>query len=668
MRGFRYALDIAAVVVAAVLCVLSNAAVSACDVPGSLSRVDMARLDQLAGPSGAGRRPIAAFADQDLVFAVFERMSTIVVPPGLTAAFAGSLSSDQITTVLLRRARGPALLPSAAPRILRATGATIVSVGRSDEHYVVSRDGRSYVVVPGPPGLTTGVCIDPETALLPARDAAVLAFDGIGAILDLGGERGVRTATAQVLFTSCCDLDVMRPDDLDLDPRHITDPERFARYLAAERFATADLSVDWTTAARIAHEALMQGRTQEAGQVLARLANDPHAASAVAVAMLADLASLGGRGEVAVFGQTPSSVREARARMSLARGLLAACREDAIETIADRRVEFAEVLPNLRALPADISTSIVLCEGRRLAVAGDPRAALARLRGPDRPAAIEEDPHWLALDAVLLASVGQDELADFRRRKLRALLLENGERIDLRPVERFVSPVALLGDRFVVAYLAGRGGSFGDRRIDVSAMASAISSLPPGILAGHLDHLAAWRSAIEEPALAARLDRMMARRLLGPEGAESAGSPAHAFQLGQTFVAASHLSDLVQDLRLGVAGFAVSAGLDSQARQVLGEFLAAADAGMPNRVGRFEEALDHYLALRRAHGESSLASDPVWQMPTRDPRLRVAIAERRSTFLAGIVRDALIAKPDRSGAEFPEFRLLERVRSLETQP
>jgi hypothetical protein len=640
-------------------------ALAACEEPGTLSRTDIGRLDQLAAPSGAGRRPMAAFADGDLLFAVFEKMSAIVVPPTLSANYAGLLSDDQTTTVLLRRSRGPAFAPSTTPRIRDGNGIKVVPVGRSDEHVVVVREGKAYVILPGTPGVTVGVCADARTALLPARDAAVAVLASGSKIVDLGGERSIESEHTRILFTACCDLGAMRPDDLDIDPRQITDSARFARYLAAERFAAPELATDWTAAGRIAHEVLMQGRTQEAAQVLARLGGLAPAAAAPAVAMLADLASLGGRGDIPIFPPTPSSVRESRARIALARELLAACRDDAVETIAERRVDFAEVIPDLRTLPADIAANLVLCEARRLAVAGDIRGALTRLRAPDRPAAIEDMPLWLALDAFLLARAGQDELASFRRSKLRDLLLENGERADLRPLERFASPVELLGSAVALSYITGRGGSFGDRRIDVSALSAAIAGLPANELAARIDALAAWRGTLTEPALAARVDRAMARRILESDAVIAAGSPTHAYQLATRFTLTPYLGDLAQDLRLARVRFAVSAGLEDESRRALAEFLAAADPADADRVARFEEALDAYLAVRRALDESAIASDPVWDLATRDARLRVAVADRRAAILARIVGDAFAGKPAHDQTEMPEFRLLERLRALD---
>lgn len=672
MKGSRCAPDrralhfVSAIALVFMAGLWTSGTLAACEPPGTLSRTDVARLDQLAAPSGAGRRPIAAFADGDLVFAVFERMSAIVVPPSLSPSYVGLLSAEQTTTVLLRRHRGPAFAPAPVPRVRDGGGIKVVPVGRSDEHVTIVREGRTYVILPGTPGTTAGICIDARTALLPARDAVVAILPTGGRVVDLGGERSVESDDARILFTACCDLEAMRPDDIDIDPRQITDGARFARYLAAERFAAPELATDWTAAGRIAHEVLMQGRTQEAGQVLARLGTEPPAAAAPGVAMLADLASLGGRGEVPVFPPTPSSVRESRARIALARELLGACRDDAVETIAERRVDFAEVIPDLRTLPADIAATLVLCEARRLAVSGEVRGALTRLRATDRPATIEEMPHWLALDAFLLGRAGQEELASFRRRKLRDLLLENGERADLRALERFASPVELLGDAVALSYLAERGGSFGDRRIDVATVSSAIASLPATELAARIDALAAWRGTLTEPALAARIDRAMARRILGPDAVMAAGSPTHAFELAARFARTPQLADLAQELRLARAGFAAAAGLDEQARGALAEFLAAAEPADSDRVARFEGALDAYLNIRRALDEGALASDPVWGIATRDPRLRVAIADRRAAILARIVGDAFSGKPAAGLDELPELRLLERLRALES--
>ena len=643
-------------------------ATAACEAPGALSRVDVARLDQLAGASGAARRPLAAFADGDFVFAVFEKLAAIVVPPALSGAYAGSLPGEKTTTVMLRRSRTQAFAPSATPRIRDAGATRVVPVSRSDEHFILQRNFATYVVLPGTPGVSSGSCIDDRAALLPARDSTVVRLSAGGRVRELEGERSIEAGATRILLTACCDLEAMRPEDIDLDPRQVADPARFARYLAAERFAGEDLSVDWTAAGRIAHEVLMQGRTQEAAQVLARLGAIEAAASAPAVALLADLASLGARAEVPRFPPTPSSVRESRARIALARQLAAACREQALDMVAERRIEFAEVLPDLRVLPADIATALLLCEARVLSLAGETRAALARLRAIDRPARIEDDPQWLVMDAYLLARAGQDELSSFRRRRLRELLLENGEGIDLRPMERFAGPVDLLGDVFTIDYLVVRGGSFGDRRIDVAAMASAIASLPAGEVATRIDNLAAWRGRIAEPALAARIDRAMARRLLAVEGADVAGSPTHAFQVATRFVAAPHLRDIAQDLRLAGAGFAASAGLDAAARDAIAEFLGAAGPADASRIPRFEGALDRYLAVRRALDETALAGDPIWQVEVREPRLRVALAEKRSALLAGLLGDALAADPARAASDIPELRLLERLRAIEAKP
>ncbi len=666
MRGFRCARDAVLGLVAALL--WQGAAIAACEPPGTLSRVDIARLDQIAGASGAARRPLAAFADGDLVYAVFEKLAAIVVPPPLSGAFAGTLAGDQTTTVMLRRSRTQAFAPAVAPRIRDAGVTKVVPVSRSDEHFVLQNGFATYVVLPGTSGVSAGACIDDRAALLASRDSTVVRLVSGGRVRELGGERSIEAGATRLLLTACCDLEAMRPDDIDLDPRQVADAGRFARYLAAERFAGTDLSVDWTAAGRIAHEVLMQGRTQEAAQVLARLGGIEAAAAAPAVAMLADLASLGARVDMPAFPPTPSSVRESRARIGLARNLLSACRDHALDGIADRRVDFAEVLPDLRVLPTDIATAILLCDGRRLALAGDTRAALTRLRATDRPAGIEDNPQWLVLDAFLLARAGQEELSAFRKRRLRELLAENGERIDLRPMERFASPVELLGDEFVASYLAVRGGSFGDRRIDVAAMSSAIASLPPAELAARIDNLASWRRTIVEPALAARIDRAMARRLLGADGVDVAGSPTHAFQVASLFAAAPHLRDVAQEMRLASAGFAASAGLADAARGAIGEFLALGGPEDAARIPRFEQALDRYVAVRRAIDETALASDPVWQFEARDVALRAALAGKRSAVLAGLVGDALAADPSRASGDMPELRLLERLRAIDARP
>jgi hypothetical protein len=157
----------------------------------------------------------------------------------------------------------------------------------------------------------------------------------------------------------------------------------------------------------------------------------------------------------------------------------------------------------------------------------------------------------------------------------------------------------------------------------------------------------------------------MARRILDPDGIAAAGSPTHAYQLATLFTLTPHLGDLAQDLRLARVGFAASAGLEQQSRHALGEFLAAADPADPDRVARFEEALDTYLAVRRALDEPAIASDPVWDLATRDPRLRVAVADRRAAILARIVGDAFAGKPAHAQTEMPEFQLLERLRALD---
>ena len=668
MGASRFARDVVLGLGLVAALLWQGAATAACEPPGTLSRVDVARLDQISGASGAGRRPLAAFADGDLVFAVFEKLAAIVVPPPLSGAYVGTIAGEQTTTVMLRRSRTQAFAPAATPRIRDAGAAKVVPVSRSDEHFVLQNGFATYVVLPGTPGVSAGACIDDRAALLAARDSTVVRLASGGRVRELGGERSIEAGATRLLLTACCDLEAMRPEDIDPDPRQVTDPGRFARYLAAERFAGADLSVDWTAAGRIAHEVLMQGRTQEAAQVLARLGGIEAAAAAPAVAMLADLAGLGARVDMPAFPPTPSSVRESRARIALARKLLSACRGHALDAIADRRVDFAEVLPDLRVLPTDIATAILLCDARRLALAGDTRAALTRLRAPDRPAGIEDNPQWLVLDAFLLARAGQEELSAFRKRRLRELLAENGERIDLRPMERFASPVELLGDIFALAYLAERGGSFGDRRIDVAAMSSAIASLPSAELALRIDRLAAWRGTVPEPALAARVDRAMARRLLAADGVDVAGSPTLAFQVASLFAAAPHLRDMAQEMRLAGAGFAASAGLADAARATIGEFLAAGSQDDAARIPRFEQALDRYLAVRRAIDEASLASDPLWQLEARDVALRAALAEKRSAVLAGLVGDALAADPSRAAGDMPELRLLERLRAIDARP
>jgi hypothetical protein len=119
---------------------------------------------------------------------------------------------------------------------------------------------------------------------------------------------------------------------------------------------------------------------------------------------------------------------------------------------------------------------------------------------------------------------------------------------------------------------AERGGSFGDRRIDVAAMSSAIASLPSAELALRIDRLAAWRGTVPEPALAARVDRAMARRLLAADGVDVAGSPTLAFQVASLFAAAPHLRDMAQEMRLAGAGFAASAGLADAARATMRDY------------------------------------------------------------------------------------------------
>jgi len=154
-----------------------GAATAACEPPGTLSRVDVARLDQISGASGAGRRPLAAFADGDLVFAVFEKLAAIVVPPPLSGAYVGTIAGEQTTTVMLRRSRTQAFAPAATPRIRDAGAAKVVPVSRSDEHFVLQNGFATYVVLPGTPGVSAGACIDDRAALLAARAPAYAQAD-----------------------------------------------------------------------------------------------------------------------------------------------------------------------------------------------------------------------------------------------------------------------------------------------------------------------------------------------------------------------------------------------------------------------------------------------------------------------------------------------------------
>jgi hypothetical protein len=639
----------------------------ACDAAGRLARGDLGHVDTLSGRSGAARQPIAVFADGEILFVVYERLSTIVVPPALASTYVGTLNTATTTTVLLRRQRGGPLVTAQGPQ-LRDNGALkVVGVTRSDDFTLVPRGDDIYLVVPGMAGNLAGGCIDARVALLPARNAAVFRLPATARVRQLGDEIAVDGIGPALLVTACCNFETIRPDDIDLDPRQIVDGERFLRYVAAERFRDPRLDTDWTAAARIAHDVFMQGRSREASQVLARLATIPAAAGAPGIALLADLTGLSG-GVVEPFPPTPSSVRESRARIGLAREILGACRSGDLDAIAGLRLGFGELLPDLRSLPPDTATRLLICEAQRFALLGDPRAALTRLRAPDRPAGIEDTPLWLAMDLWLLERVGQEELAGFRRSRLRALVGENPAGIDLRGMERFAAPGALLGDDFTVEFLLAQRGSFGDARIDAATLTTALRNLPAARLAPLLGRLGSWRAAAEAPALAARIDRVIGRRMIAADDADLAGSPIDAYQLARLLAAAPHLADLGRALELVAAESAATAGLVGEARRELAEFATRAGGADRPLLPRFARAIDRYVSAQRLLDDSLIAADPIWSIAATDGATRATLAERRAATLAGLVGDAVLADPERSGADMPELRILERLRRLRAAP
>lgn len=637
-----------------------------CDAAGRLARGDLRGVDTLSGRSGAARQPIAVFADGETLFVVYERLATIVVPPPLAGAYIGTLNTTTTTTVLLRRQRGGPFVTAQSAQLRDSGALRVVGVARSDDFSLIPRGDTLYLVVPGAAGNLAGTCIDARLALLPARDAAVFRLPATARVRQLGDEIAVDGVGPALLVTACCNFETIRPDDIDLDPRQIVDGERFLRYVAAERFRDPRLDTDWTAAARIAHDVFMQGRSREASQVLARLATIPAAAEAPGIALLADLTGLSGLGEN--FPPTPSSVRESRARIGLAREILGACRSGDLDAIAGLRLGFAELLPDLRSLPPDTATRLLICEAQRLALLGDPRAALTRLRAPDRPAGIEDTPLWLAMDLWLLERVGQEELAGFRRSRLRALVGENPAGIDLRGMERFATPGTLLGHDFTVEFLLAQRGSFGDARIDAATLTTALRNLPAARLAPLLGRLGSWRAAADAPALAARIDRVIGRRMIAADDADLAGSPIDAYQLARLLAAAPHLADLGRALELVAAESAATAGLVGEARRELAEFAARAGGADAPLLPRFARAIDRYVSAQRLLDDSLIAADPIWSIAATDGATRAALAERRAATLAGLVGEAVLADPERSGADMPEMRILERLRQLKAAP
>jgi len=335
-----------------------------------------------------------------------------------------------------------------------------------------------------------------------------------------------------------------------------------------------------------------------------------------------------------------------------------------------QRLSFIEVLPPSESLPPALAASLALCEAEYLLTIGEPRAAIARLRGRDAPTEGPAAIYRLVLDATALRRAGQLELAKFAAARLMDALDDIGGPPDLRPYETYLRTDVPLDPALVLRTLFERQRSFGDFRLDFRLLSTAIAALDMEELVLRLDGIQTAAARTPNTALDFALRRVVVRRLIA---ALAAGEPATvnrplvALDFVRRLLRSAEFNDLTQDLSLASSELALQAGLHREAGSLLSDTLASWPAGQPlegQQRAWLKRLLQRYHALQALMIPSDSQAD-LW-----DRRLaNDAVAALRKEVRHDLERQTVEAAVENDGSIPPgERRLLERLRKLRFDP
>lgn len=626
---------------------------------------------RLSGGDGAGMRALGSFADGDTIFVLMPRGPALVIPPDIAAQHRGQIVTDAASILLFSASERIVASKSIPPPVWSLDKPRLIIVPQSTVTGIVgfAHRGRSYVFLAGESPHSVATCLTQDLKLLPSHAGLAIQAPPTVKASHIGSEAVVESGSVMLLVSPCC---AKRPTATEFDPRRALDHETFVAHVEGDRFlGPGDWRVNWASAALDAHARLLDGDLDEARAAFSDIRRARGQHTAPAILLLHELSQI----DRLAIGTPPLSssgptVREEKARLRTAHAVLDACRSRDFTALQAQRLSFTEVLPPSESLPSALAASLALCEAEYLLKIGEPRAAVARLRGRDAPTDGPAAIYRLVLDATALRRAGQLELAKFAAARLMDALDDIGGPPDLRPYETYLRTDVPLDPALVLRTLFERQRSFGDFRLDFWLLSTAIAAVDMEELVLRLDGIRTAAARTPNTALDFALRRVAVRRLIA---ALAAGEPATvnrplvALDFVRRLLRSAEFKDLTHDLSLASADLALQAGLHREAGSLLSDTLASWPAGEPlegQQRAWLKRLLQRYHALQALMIPSDSRAD-LW-----DRRLaNDAVAALRKEVRHDLERQTVEAAVENDGSIPPgERRLLERLRKLRFDP
>lgn len=626
---------------------------------------------RLAGGDGAATHALGSFADGDTLFVLMPRGPALVIPPDIAAQYRGQIATDSASVLMFSATVRIVTPKTSLPPVwsFDQSGLIIVPQSTVTDIATFAHRGRSYVFLSGQSRHSVATCLTQDLTLLPSRTGLAIRALPTTRASHVGSEAIIESGSATLLVSPCC---AERPTATDLDPRRALDAAAFAAHVEGARFfGPGGWRANWTSAALDAHARLRAGDLDEARAALADIRRGRGSYAPPAIVLLHELLQIDriATGSMPLSGPEPT-VREEKARLRTAHAVLAACRSRDFSALRSQRLAFVEVLPPPETLPPPLAAGLALCEAEYLLQIGEPRAAVARLRGRDAPTEGPAAVYRLILDATALRRTGQTELANFATARLREALDDPTGPPDLRAFEAYLRSDVALDPALVLRIVLDRQKTFGDFRLDFRLVSAAMDMVDTGELVLRLDAVQTAAARASEAALGLALRRRAARRLIE---ALAAAEPAAAIRplLALDFVrrASQHpeFIDLARDLTLARTDLALHAGLDQEAGSELTAVLSGWLPGDP--LAGYQRAWLGRL-LRRHHALQAISAGSATGGAIWRTRLaNESIATLRDEVRRDLERESVEAAVEKDGAIAPTERgLFDRLRTLRFSP